>query len=161
MCRDYESQGCRYSRPLWPDLEEALCLSEEEETMLSSPEGLVQGSGRLLGVQAGTGLPVHIKRGPFGLYVQLVRQNDSNRLCTCRARDRCVHVMQAPVSLLSLGPCVGSVPVAPGICEQSRTTCLASVSLPLLRERIQLQQGTQVVATKVSGKLHVQQSPGQ
>lgn len=35
--------------------------------------GAVLGSSKLLGRQPGTEVPVLLKRGPFGLYVQLVR----------------------------------------------------------------------------------------
>lgn len=83
---NYESQGCRFGRPLWPDLEEALSLSDEEEARAAAAAGGGSGSGsgdelgtgamlgaaKLLGRQPGSALPVYIKRGPFGLYVQLV-----------------------------------------------------------------------------------------
>jgi hypothetical protein len=76
---NHDSLGCTFSRPLWPDAEEAALLSDEEEEVAraaaggsSSRFGSVIGSAKLLGQQPGTGKPVWIKRGPFGLYLQLV-----------------------------------------------------------------------------------------
>lgn len=72
-CSNYESQGCTFGRPLWPDLEEAASLSDEEEAVAAAAAGGgMLGAVKVLGHQPGTELPVLLKRGPFGLYVQLV-----------------------------------------------------------------------------------------
>lgn len=73
LCSNYESQGCTFGRPLWPDSAEAANLSDEEEGLSqAAAAGLAMGSVKVLGQQPGTDLPVLLKRGPFGLYVQLV-----------------------------------------------------------------------------------------
>lgn len=73
-CSNYENQGCTFGRPLWPDLDEAASLSDEEGAVAAAAAGgAVLGSSKLLGRQPGTEVPVLLKRGPFGLYVQLVR----------------------------------------------------------------------------------------
>jgi hypothetical protein len=74
-CSNHDSLGCTFSRPLWPDAEEAALLSDEEEELARAAGGsssTLVGSAKLLGQQPGTGKPVWIKRGPFGLYLQLV-----------------------------------------------------------------------------------------
>jgi topoisomerase IA-like protein len=48
-------------------------LSDEEEGLSqAAAAGLAMGSVKVLGQQPGSGLPVLLKRGPYGLYVQLV-----------------------------------------------------------------------------------------
>jgi hypothetical protein len=70
---NYESQGCTFGRPLWPDSSEAANLSDEEDGLSqAAAAGLAMGSVKVLGQQPGSELPVLLKRGPFGLYVQLV-----------------------------------------------------------------------------------------
>eukprot|EP00775_Hariotina_reticulata_P013174 gene13174-13305_t len=95
-CSNHSSTGCSFGRPLWPDAEESLLLSDEEEdvaaaaaaaaTGAASGEGFndaggaagggnggmgIIGSSRLLGVAPDSGASVWVKRGPFGLYLQL------------------------------------------------------------------------------------------
>jgi topoisomerase IA-like protein len=65
---------------LWPDLLEAASLSDEEGSVAAAAAaagGLQQGAVRMLGHQPGSNLPVLLKRGPFGLYVQLVSERTS------------------------------------------------------------------------------------
>ena len=78
-CSNYESQGCTFGRPLWPDSAEAANLSDEEEGLSqAAAAGLAMGSVKVLGQQPNTDLPVLLKRGPFGLYVQLVSVQSLN-----------------------------------------------------------------------------------
>lgn len=74
---NYEKGGCTFGRPLWPDLEEAASLSDEEEGIAAAAaagggSSMLLGASKLLGHQPETGVPVMLKRGPYGLYVQLV-----------------------------------------------------------------------------------------
>jgi topoisomerase IA-like protein len=74
---NHDSLGCTFSRPLWPDAEEAALISDEEEEVAKAAaaggsSSSVIGSAKLLGQHPDSGKPVWIKRGPFGLYLQLV-----------------------------------------------------------------------------------------
>lgn len=83
ICSNHDILGCTFGRPLWPDAEQQLLLSDEEDDVAaaaaaadgsssSSGAGTVIGSSKLLGVDPATGKNVWVKRGPYGLYVQLV-----------------------------------------------------------------------------------------
>ncbi len=80
VCSNHDSLGCTFGRPLWPDALEQQLLSDEEEEVAAAAAaaggaaagGSVIGSSKLLGTDPASGQPVWIKRGPYGLYVQLV-----------------------------------------------------------------------------------------